>query len=144
MKARPPSPAPRLPDWPERLAELVEARRHMHFAWGTHDCGLWAADAVLACTGRDPAADLRGRYTTEAEAEALMGGDGLYGLIRRMEEARGTALCPPHLAQRGDTALVMLGNQAIMGVVLGDRVAVPGTDGLVFLPLAAARPPWVT
>ncbi len=144
MIRRRPSPAPRLPDWPERLAALIETRRHAPFAWGSHDCMLFAADAVLACTGRDPAAEWRGRYTTEAQAEAIMGEGGLYALVRQVEDARGTALCPPHLAQRGDTALVMRGNQAIMGVVLGDQVALPGLDGLVFVPLAAARRAWVT
>jgi hypothetical protein len=142
---RPAAPGLRLADWAERLAALVEARRHAPFAWGRHDCGLFAADAVLACTGQDPAAALRGRYATEAEAEALMGpAGGLYGFVRGMEAARGTALCPPALAQRGDTALVLVGNQLAMGVVLGDVVAAPGIDGLVFVPIGAARRVWVT
>ena len=136
---------PRLPDWPERLAALVEARRNTPFAWGSHDCGLFAADAVLACTGVDPAAALRGTYADEAGATAALGPvEGLDGVVRRMEDARGTALCPPALAQRGDTALVQIGNTLAMGVVLGDLVAAPGVDGLVFVPLSAARRVWVT
>lgn len=136
---------PRLPDWPERLAALVEARRHAPFQWGVHDCVLWAADAVLACTGQDPAAEWRGRYSTEAEAEAILGGAaGLYGLVRQAEAARGTTQCPNAAAQRGDTALVEHGNTLMMGVVLGELIAVPGVDGLVFVPLAAARRAWVT
>jgi hypothetical protein len=135
---------PRLPDWPERLAALVEARRHTPFAWGMHDCGLFAADAVLACTGTDPAAHLRGRYASEAEAEALLGEQGLYGFVRAIEAARGTTLCAVSLAQRGDTALVQLGNLLAMGVVLGDVVAAPGTNGLAFVRIDAARRVWVT
>lgn len=142
---RPPSPTPRLPDWPERLAALVEARRDAPFAWGSHDCGLFAADAVLACTGEDPAADLRGAYATEAAAEAMLAPlGGLYGLMRRIQARRGTAMIPPALAQRGDTVLIPVGNELAVGVVLGADVAVPGPDGLVFLPLADARRAWVT
>jgi hypothetical protein len=142
---RPPSPTPRLPDWPQRLAALVEARRDAPFAWGRHDCGLFAADAVLACTGTDPAAELRGTYATEAEAEAMLAPlGGLYGLMRAIEARRGTAMIPPALAQRGDTVMIPVGNELAVGVVLGAEVAVPGPDGLVFLPLADARRAWVT
>lgn len=136
---------PRLQDWPERLAELVEARRHAPFRWGRHDCVLWAADAVLACTGQDPAAAWRGRYATEAEADAIIGAaGGLAELVTKAQADRGAGECPVEQAQRGDTALVAYGNSLMMGVVLGDLVAVPGLNGLVFLRLRAACRAWVT
>ncbi|WP_439547863.1 DUF6950 family protein [Falsiroseomonas sp.] len=136
---------PRLQDWPERLAELVEDRRHAPFRWGGHDCVLWAADAVLACTGQDPAAEWRGRYATEAEADAIIGtAGGLAELVARAQAQRGAGECAVAHAQRGDTALVEYGNTLMMGVVLGDLVAVPGLNGLVFLKLRAARRAWVT
>lgn len=136
---------PRREDWPERLAELVEARRHAPFRWGVHDCVLWAADAVLACTGHDPAAEWRGRYATEAEADAIIGAaGGLAELVAKAQAQRGAWECLVVQAQRGDTALVEYGNTLMMGVVLGDLVAVPGLDGLVFLKLRAARRAWVT
>ena len=142
---RPQSPTPRLPDWPERLSDLVEARRNAPFAWGSHDCCLFAADAVLACTGQDPAADLRGAYATEAEAEAMLAdAGGLLALLGRIHDQRGAGAIPPALAQRGDTVLIPVGNDLAVGVVLGADVAVPGPDGLVFLPLADARRCWVT
>lgn len=50
----------RAPDWRARLAALVEQRRAAPFVWGAHDCCLWASDAVLAMTGLDVAAPLRG------------------------------------------------------------------------------------
>ncbi len=136
---------PRRPDWPERLAELVEARRHAPFRWGAHDCVLWAADAIVACTGQDPAAEWRGRYGNETEAEAIiLRAGGLAELVAGAQATRGAGECPVGQAQRGDTVLVQYGNTLMMGVVLGDLVAVPGLDGLVFLPLRAARRAWVT
>ena len=134
-----------MPDWPERLAELVEQRRDTPFAWGSHDCCLWAADAVQTITGHDTAAAWRGRYASEAEAEALMAGAaGLYGLVAQALEAQGIPQCPPALAQRGDQALVEHGNTLAMGVVLGEVVAVPGPDGLAYAPIGAIRRAWVT
>lgn len=142
---RPASPIARAPDWPERLAELVETRLETPFAWGTHDCVAWAADAVLALTGRDPLAELRGTYATEAEAEAIIAGDGnLYRLVSRLWAEAGLPQCPPLLAQRGDTAWIQGANDQAMGVVLGEVVAVPGPDRLAFYPLDAILRAWVT
>lgn len=142
---RPASTTPRLPDWPERLAALVEARRHMPFSWGNHDCGSFAADAIRACTGEDPMPELRGLYADEAGAEAMLARQGgLLMTIEMVQARRGAAECPRDFAQRGDTAFARVGNEDLMTVVLGDRLAAPGPDGLVFVPLRAARRIWVT
>ena len=142
---RPPSPTPRFPDWPERLAAFIESRRATPFAWGGHDCCLFAADAVLALTGVDRAATWRGRYATEAGAMALLSRPGgLYGLMREVEDIFGVRQVPPLLAQRGDTALVQPGNLPTMGVVLDQVVAAPGLDGMQFVPLAGALRAWMT
>lgn len=132
---------PRLQDWPERLAALVEARREVPFAWGSHDCALFMADAVAAVTGEDPAAAFRG-YTTEAEAEEILGAEGLEGVVARALAEFGCGDCPPALAQRGDVALALLGNQPTMVVVLGEVLAGPGPRGLVFLPSARIQRAW--
>lgn len=141
---RPAPPYPRLPDWPERLTALVEARRDTPFAWGCQDCCLFAADAVLAITGRDPAAAWRGCYADEAGAEALLAAAGGLETLAQAVLARfGAAECPPALAQRGDVVLARLGNADGLGVVLGQDIAAPALRGLAFLPFAAARRAWV-
>ena len=87
-------------DWPERLAEFIEARRLEPFAWGKNDCALFAADAVNLLIGVDYAESLRG-YTTER---------GALGKIKRAGGLRAFAAAlpekPPGLAQRGDVVLV--------------------------------------
>jgi len=133
----------RTQDWPELLAALIEARREAPFAWGEQDCCTLAADAVLAFTGVDPMAALRGSYASEAEAEAILAGQGgLAELAARQAAAVGLGDCHPAFAQRGDVALVEHGNTLAMGVVVGAAVAVPGPDGLLFLPPAAIQRAW--
>lgn len=133
----------RAQDWPERLAALIEERREMPFAWGEHDCCTLAADAVLAMTGVDPMEALRSTYASEAGAEAILDEEGgLEALAARLAVTAGLGECHPGFAQRGDAVLVEHGNALAMGVVLGDAVAVPGPDGLVFLPPSAVLRAW--
>lgn len=55
-------PTTRLLDWHQFLTDLINERRTQPFIWGTNDCSLWAADAILSITGEDFAADVRGTY----------------------------------------------------------------------------------
>lgn len=94
----------RLDDWPERLSEVLEASRSRAFRLGEHDCCLHVADCIAAVTGRDLAADWRGRYATEAEGLALAAVKRLTALADRF-----FAPVPPALAWRGDVALAPVG-----------------------------------
>ena len=143
---RPATPRPRCADWPERLAGLMHDRLTAPFAWGRQDCVTLAADAVLALTGADPLAEIRGTYDSEAAAEAIITGDGnLYRLACRLWQQAGLPqLSAPALAQRGDVAWVEVENTQAMGVVVGSQVAVPGPDGLTFVPLTAVLRAWAT
>ncbi len=114
----------------------------MPFTWGSHDCCLFAADAVIAVTGVDPAAEWRGRYSSEAEALALQGEGGLEGIVATGLAAFGAMECPVRLAQRGDCVLAVLGNEPLLGVALGSRIAVPGFERLQLIPLAAGVRAW--
>ena len=125
---------PRRQDWPERLAELIEARREAEFAWGTHDCGMFAADAVVAITGADPLQEWRGAYDTEEGADAIIAGFGGYeAFMVSAFRAFGAPECPACLLQRGDVGLVRYGNNLSAAVSLGHCAAVPGISGLSFL-----------
>lgn len=86
----PAAPTPRLarlatlrpPGAARRLRALVQARHAQPFAWGVRDCCLWAADAVLAVTGQDPAAGLRGTYASARQAVRIVRqGGGLQHLV---------------------------------------------------------------
>ena len=58
--------------------------------YGIKDCCLFPADWILARTGFDPAADVRGRYNSEATAlKFILAGGGIFRLIDRHCRAAG-------------------------------------------------------
>ena len=131
----------RLPDWPERLAALLQQRLRAAFAWGTNDCALFAADGVQALTGFDPASHLRGQYHDEAGAQAVLAAEG--GLRGLVEALLGQPMDNPALAQRGDLVCVVVQGAEMLGVVTGaGQWAAPGKRGLVYRPMAEVALAW--
>lgn len=129
----------RLPGWHARLIALIEARKTAPFAWGSNDCCLWAADAVLAMTGTDPAADLRGTYSTaRGAASALRQVGGMAGA-----GARCGAEIPPLCAATGDVGLVSSNGERDAGAVcIGEQWLAVVRNGLGLVELTAARRAW--
>lgn len=143
--------APALPTWPiaepgakTRLVSLLQARQAMPFVWGLTDCALWAADAVAAVTGHDPASDVRGSYHTALQAVRMIRRrGGLFGLAADRLGLQITA----SQAWDGDVALLRADvcNRSADGALAvwwrGVLVA-QGAAGLVMVPAAAARAHW--
>ncbi len=127
--------------WPEALAELLTARHRAAFAWGTVDCCMFVADAVEAITGEDIAADLRGEYSDEAGADALL--DSLGGVVALADARLSGRHEEPMLARRGDVVCVTLEGRETLGVVMGNgQWAAPGPRGLVLRPMAEVTLAW--
>lgn len=119
----------RHPDWPERLAAAIDARRDVPFAWGANDCCLFAADIVLAITGVDLAADLRGMRRAAAARYARQAGG-----VRALAASRLPEVAPA-LAGRGDVVCAVVGDREYLGVrITGSAWCAPGAHGLVFRP----------
>jgi hypothetical protein len=75
----------RNPLWPDLLADYLGERLAMPFAWGSHDCCMFAAEWVRICTGEDFAKGYRGKYRSEAGALKLLKRDG--GVVGIVEAA---------------------------------------------------------
>lgn len=85
------------------IYKLLMARGSMPFQWGLSDCAMLVFDVVRAVTGKDPAPDLRGAYSTADQALALMRDlRGLGGICA----ARFGAEIEPKDMQNGDVALL--------------------------------------
>lgn len=52
----------RKPGWEKRFVEAVKSYEGKPFVWGETDCGCFAADCVVAISGVDFMAPIRGRY----------------------------------------------------------------------------------
>lgn len=121
----------RLENWPLILSSFLRSRSSEPFEWGRNDCILFAADAVLALTGEDVAAQYRGKYDSEESAKALMAPHG--NIINAITSAMGVEPIKNYLcAARGDVVCIRHSGVKACGVVddTGTRVAVITKDGL--------------
>lgn len=118
----------RLPDAAERLRALLLERHDQPFAWGFRDCALWAADAVFATTGRDPAGNFRGAYFSARGALRLIRARG--GLEAIVDAQLGPRM-KPHAALDGDVALLPEGELGSLAIVWRGALIAQGERGLV-------------
>jgi len=128
----------RLANWRENLESLVQSRQAQPFGWGVSDCCLWAADVVLAITGRDPMAEYRGRYGTERGARRVM-------RRQRIEDLVTQRLGPevsPRLAQPGDVGVIDGGKWPALVARVGGCWMAQGADGLVVIDARRVRVAW--
>jgi hypothetical protein len=132
----------RTPGSGDRLRALLQDRTAAPFQWGVNDCCLFAADAVRAQLGIDPAAGLRGRYATAREAERVLRQcGGLEGIAR---SALGEPLRAPMLACVGDVGIIdeKDSGRDILAICIGEWWTLPTRDGLGLMPLDNARMAW--
>lgn len=124
-------------DWPEKLADYLDDCAERPFTWGSHDCCQFAAGAVAAMTGVNPAAQFS--YGTEAEAAALLEQHG--GVAGLATLTLGESVHPAK-AGRGDVVLANLSGGPSLGVLVGNECAFAAARGLVFWPRAVATQAW--
>lgn len=120
------------------LQSYIARTRAARFVWGENDCALWAAGAVKACVGVDPAADLRGQYASRWECRQIeMRAGGLLQLVRaRMDAVPGlTALDAPGSAQ--GVAVCRVDGLRLCCVLCGPRAFVRTQRGLRILDAAS-------
>lgn len=133
----------RRPDWPVHLDALIRAMSGRRFAYGSFDCCLFAADAVLAITGTDPAAGMRD-YTGRRAALEILKREG--GLVRLVSRLLSTDPIPAARAQRGDIVYCVRSDVASergsLGVCIGINAAFVASTGLAFHPRTVADCGW--
>ena len=130
----------RFNDWEDRLRTYLDRVREERFAWGTHDCALFAADCVKAQTGVDPAEAFRGTYDTARGAAIALREHGQGTLLRTVTHWLGKPGCPHH-AKRGD---IVMRDARTTGVCVGHwswfvGSEDQGTDQLTVAPTASCR-----
>lgn len=142
----------RYEDWHARLGAHIKAALQRPFSWGEFDCCTFACDGILAMTGVDPMADLRGRYSTAigaARALKAFAGGGLDETAQAITGRLHMGEVGPLLAGRGDCLLAdIAGEGGASGPALG-LVSLSGRSGLFAgrvglteIPLRACRRAW--
>jgi len=109
----------RLPDWPARLDAYLRSRRDLPFAWGTNDCGMFAAGAVEAMTGVLP-----GDWSYSSDKAALrliQAAGGLSAILDGMFPRQAV-----DRLQRGDIGLLREGDREFLAVIWNEYAISPG------------------
>lgn len=124
----------RRPDWPERLAAVVDAARNRTFRWGQHDCALFALDCIDAQTGGQVAARFRGAYDGPLSAADVFGADGLLPFAAEIARTEGLVAIGPLLAGRGAACCFAWERGPTLGVIDGRLILSPDEPGLRRIP----------
>jgi hypothetical protein len=127
-------------DWKESLVGYLAEAARKPFAFGRHDCALFAAGAVAAMTGVDLAADWRGRYRTERGGLRMLRAAG-YRDHAEFAAAHFSEV-PVAMAWPGDLAQLDLGAVPVLGVVQGAGIYVLRPEGIATVPLLRAVRAW--
>lgn len=127
-------------NWEKYLDQHIEEWRNKSFEWGKYDCALFCLYAEKAICGSSRFDDFIGQYKSAAgSVKALIkfGGGNLADTVaQRLEE------CDILTARRGDVALINTPEGDALSVVIGEKVAAMGHNGLIFLPIDAAKKCW--
>lgn len=126
----------RRPDWKPRLIAWLAEVARTPFAFGHHDCALFAAGAVQVMTGRDPAARFRGRYRTLKGGLRVLRAAGFDDHIA----LAASELAEVHVSRAapGDLAVVPTTEGDALGLVQGEVVYVLMPGGLGMTPMSQA------
>lgn len=126
----------RLDSWEKNLNAYLKTVGP--FEWGKNDCCLFAANAVEAMTGVDPAKKYRGYKTKLGAAKKLknIGIEGAWTEVLNGEPIN------PKLCRRGDVVLFQNGQEQSVGVCLGTTFAAIAEEGLIMLSMDNAIMGW--
>lgn len=131
----------RIVGWEASLTDMIETYRWLPFEWGKNDCFTFAVKCEHAICGKTRFPELySAKYTNQFGSMRAFMREGYYGMIdclhQRLDEIDMA------VAKRGDWAAVGTTHGLAIGVVTGDKIAVTGEHGLVFLPYSSAVKSW--
>lgn len=139
----------RLWDWQTRADRFLRQVNKMPFAFGTHDCSMFATNMVREITGEDVVKAIRGLYKTEQEAkdiiDQLTKGQGLEQLADQIARQFGLEQISVLRAQRCDVVLINVESNPALGIVSMDGrhiLVAAARGGVIRYPLKDAIKAW--
>ena len=119
--------------WP--LLDSLEGEK---FCYGKHDCCTLVARCLDVMLGTNFLTAILAEYKDEPTASALIFREG--GMLQVVSYFLGPER-PVHHARRGDVILLETDTAFLVGVCVGDAIAVAG-DGVLFYPLSSGVCCW--
>lgn len=136
-------------DWDVQLHEYIESEIDKPFAYGSNDCAMFVAGAVLAMTGTDLAESYRGKYNDLKSSLQIIkdvtGGSTVEDVMNHAAQEFGISECPSiYFAQRGDVVLLENDGSPALGIVHfnGTHALFVSESGLHKLPLKQCLKAW--
>lgn len=138
----------------ELLEEFLNSRLTARFKWGTHDCCLFVADALVHCGYPDYGKGIRGYQTEQGAMLAIRrvaSSDGVRGTMQWLAREYGfTPVSPLERPREGDVACLVTPGRPMryfqdgigLGIYFGERFWTTGAKGLVAVPLENAIDIW--
>lgn len=104
----------RIEEWRKPFSDVIDSMNRVPFSWGDNDCAVGLVGNVLeAMTGKNPAAEYKGRYSTAEEGLKIVKEAGFENLA--------------------DFVASYLPEIHISEASMGDIVAVPSDDSLGYV-----------
>ena len=111
------------------------------FIWGEHDCCTFVCDALLAATGSDPMAHLRGTYKNEIEAKSALGGLRFVGGVIDLAH-RGGFLEVEFPYADADFGIVTTNRGPALALCFDGKFVARAETGIVQLPARCGAIAW--
>ncbi|HEY3972307.1 MAG TPA: hypothetical protein VGM18_04835 [Candidatus Sulfotelmatobacter sp.] len=139
-------PLQRIPNWRERLGQIIASAGELEFQWGVFDCALHVCNCIRAITTTaiDPGHSYRGTYSDEAGAAAIYG-SSLEQFVAGIAATLALPEVAPTFARRGDLVFIDNGTaQGAIGIVsLDGRFASCASDkGLAMIRIRHWKRAW--
>lgn len=136
--------------WEGRLADYLDQRRLMPFAWGSHDCCSFAFAGLASQGLANPMEKIRPYKTARGAAAAIKRlGGSMDAVASTLAERAGLREIAPPFAGRGCLVLADVETpggeiEPALGLVDlgGTEASFVGSDGLVWRPLRDCRRAW--
>lgn len=122
-----------------KLPAFLMEQTKAPFSWGTADCGLLLADWIVwGQGGADPAAAVRGTYSDQAGADAILTAAG--GFEAYVESLATAAGCKPvEVPQDGDFGLIDMPSGLTGAVMTNGSWAFRTPRGMAWSKVPAGR-----
>lgn len=132
----------RLNNWPEKLNQFIKHNESRPFKWGSFDCFQICAKSELAIKGQSTWPDIiSDQDLTALQTYKILkkhGASSLWDLI----DLRMTRWDSPNQAKRGDWVGHYVNREESLGVLVGDKIACVGLNGILFKNMSEAITAW--